>query len=101
MQFKNGTATFESPPRLVFVGLWAQNAARKPEDWYWSGSNKRTSEFIIAMRQITHELSVRFIDTFDMTLSMLDANKDGVHFNESVTRSIAMLMAKNIEMIDL
>jgi hypothetical protein len=53
------------------------------------------------MRQITHELSVRFIDTFDMTLSMLDANKDGVHFNESVTRSIAMLMAKNIEMIDL
>jgi FMN-dependent NADH-azoreductase len=79
------------------VGLWAQNVARKPIGWKWSGSNTRASDFIKAMKEVSSELNVPFIDIYHMTLPVLDANRDGVHFNESVTRTIAMLMVKNMQ----
>jgi hypothetical protein len=85
------------PSNLVYVGLWAQNIAKKPIGWKWSGSNTRASDFIKAMKEVSTELNIPFIDTYHMTLPVLDANRDGVHFNESVTRTIAMLMIKNMQ----
>jgi hypothetical protein len=32
---------------------------------------------------------------------MLDANIDGVHFNESIKRSIAMLIVKHLEVVNV
>ena len=53
------------------------------------------------MRQVTRELGVPFIDIFDLSLPMLDANIDGVHFNESIKRSIAMLIVKHLEVVNV
>lgn len=56
--------------------------------------------FIAAMKEVTQELGVPFVDTFDMTLPVLDECRDGVHFRESVTRVLAMLLLKNMEILD-
>jgi lysophospholipase L1-like esterase len=97
MQLKSRRTETGRPSNLVYVGLWAQNVARKPIGWKWSGSNTRASDFIKAMKEVNSELNVPFIDTYHMTLPVLDANRDGVHFNESVTRTIAMLMMKGMQ----
>jgi len=96
-QLKSRRTKTGRPSNLVYVGLWAQNVARKPIGWKWSGSNTRASDFIKAMKEVSSELNVPFIDIYHMTLPVLDANRDGVHFNESVTRTIAMLMVKNMQ----
>jgi hypothetical protein len=88
-----------SPPNIVYVGLWAQNIARKPLSWKWSASHKRALAFISAMKRVTTELDIPYIDTYYLTLPVLDANRDGVHYNESVTRTIAMLLAKKMQSV--
>ncbi len=77
---------------IVNLGLWAQRLSKKPVDWIWSGSHKRTEAFVEAMRTTAFQSGIPFNDTYAMTLPMLEFNVDGVHFNERVTRALAMLL---------
>ncbi len=45
-----------------------------------------------AMRTTAFQSGIPFIDTYAMTLPMMEFNVDGVHFNERVTRALAMLL---------
>jgi hypothetical protein len=44
------------------------------------------------MRTTAFQSGIPFIDTYAMTLPMMEFNVDGVHFNERVTRALAMLL---------
>jgi hypothetical protein len=56
----------------------------------WSGSHTRARAFIEAMKTVCMEQDVPYLDTFDMSLSVSEACRDGVHYNESVTRVVSM-----------
>lgn len=41
--WRNGTG---KPPKLVYLGLWAQNMVEKPLQWKWSASNTRAASLL-------------------------------------------------------
>lgn len=82
-----------TPRNIVYLGMWAQRLSKKPVDWIWSGSHKRTEVFLEVMRTTARQNNIPFIDTYTMTLPMLEFNADGVHYDERVTRALAMLLA--------
>ena len=49
-----------------------------------------------AMRTTAFQSGIPFIDTYAMTLPMLEFNVDGVHFDERVTRPLAMLLTSGM-----
>lgn len=79
-------ARMQTPCKITYLGLWAQRLSKKPIDWIWSGSHKRTEAFLDVMRTTAVQNGIPFIDTYAMTLPMLEYNVDGVHFDEHVTR---------------
>jgi hypothetical protein len=83
---------------IVYLGLWAQRLSKKPIDWVWAGSHKRTMAFIDAMKTAAFQSGILYVDTYNMTLPMIElSNHDGIHFDARVTRAIAMLLPSFME----
>jgi hypothetical protein len=93
---KNIREWYPVPMKIVWEGLWQQNSRRKPKAWKLTGS---TSRALCYMREVDRALndpfgvsSITFIDTYAMSLAMLDHSKDGVHFSTEVMHSISILV---------
>lgn len=85
---------------ILFLGVWAQNIARKPIEWKWSGSHTKTRAVDVSTQFHTSRVpGFSYIHSFDMMYSRIDETSDGVHYTIRSTLPLANLIIHDLGLL--